>query len=275
MIRLLTPIGLALMTAQAFAQVQVPKSYSDGEVIYADELNTNLKAIADAVPPRDCTTDQIIKWNGSAWVCATGSLAGLACAEGQTIAYRDDAWQCGGCVPPGTAITNSNFDWAITDWFASGNDGQYGDITKWCTGAVTSMRNAFRDKTTFNEDISDWDTSNVTSMFGMFNGATSFNADIGGWDTSNVAEMVGVFEGATAFNRNISGWDTSNVTDMRYMFLGAAAFNQDLSSWVAGSLQACSDFATDATAWLGAYSGSIAGKTPPLSTPMIAAGCSE
>jgi hypothetical protein len=70
MIRLLTPIGLALMTAQAFAQVQVPKSYSDGEVIYADELNTNLKAIADAVPPRDCTTDQIIKWDGSAWVCA-------------------------------------------------------------------------------------------------------------------------------------------------------------------------------------------------------------
>ena len=72
MIRLLAAIGLALMTAQAFAQVQVPKSYSDGEVIDADELNTNLKAIADAVPPRDCNTDQIIKWDASseAWVCA-------------------------------------------------------------------------------------------------------------------------------------------------------------------------------------------------------------
>ena len=72
MIRLLMAIGLALMTAQAFAQVQVPKSYSDGEVIYADELNTNLKAIADAVPPRNCTTDQIIKWDASseAWACA-------------------------------------------------------------------------------------------------------------------------------------------------------------------------------------------------------------
>ena len=72
MIRLLTAIGLALMTAQAFAQVQVPKSYSNGEVIDADELNTNLKAIADAVPPRDCTTDQIIKWDDTndAWVCA-------------------------------------------------------------------------------------------------------------------------------------------------------------------------------------------------------------
>ena len=72
MIRLLMAIGLALMTAQAFAQVQVPKSYSDGEVIDADDLNTNLKAIADAVPPRNCTTDQIIKWDASseAWVCA-------------------------------------------------------------------------------------------------------------------------------------------------------------------------------------------------------------
>ena len=72
MIRLLTAIGLALMTAQAFAQVQVPKSYSNGEVIDADELNTNLKAIADAVPPRDCTTDQIIEWDASneAWACA-------------------------------------------------------------------------------------------------------------------------------------------------------------------------------------------------------------
>ena len=72
MIRLLMAIGLALMTTQALAQVQVPKSYSDGEVIYADELNTNLKAIADAVPPRNCTTDQIIKWDASseAWACA-------------------------------------------------------------------------------------------------------------------------------------------------------------------------------------------------------------
>ena len=89
MVRLLTPIGLALMTAQAFAQVQVPKSYSDGEVIYADELNTNLKAIADAVPPRDCTTDQIIKWDGSAWVCADMPSPN---AGGDGAAYGSPVW---------------------------------------------------------------------------------------------------------------------------------------------------------------------------------------
>ena len=64
MIRLLMTIGFALVTTQASAQVAVPKSYVDGEVIHADEPNTNLEAIAGAVPPRTCTTDQIIKWNG-------------------------------------------------------------------------------------------------------------------------------------------------------------------------------------------------------------------
>ena len=88
MIRLLMAIGLALMTAQAFAQVQVPKSYSDGEVIYADELNTNLKAIADAVPPRNCTTDQIIKWDGSAWVCADMPSGGGGGGAGTRV-WRD------------------------------------------------------------------------------------------------------------------------------------------------------------------------------------------
>ena len=94
MIRLLTAIGLALMTTQALAQVQVPKSYSDGEVIYAEELNNNLKAIADAVPPRDCTTDQIIKWDGSDWVCATDPFAGLNCAVGDQLRMGSSGWEC-------------------------------------------------------------------------------------------------------------------------------------------------------------------------------------
>jgi hypothetical protein len=49
MIRLLMTIGFALVTTQASAQVAVPKSYVDGEVIHADELNTNLEAIAGTV----------------------------------------------------------------------------------------------------------------------------------------------------------------------------------------------------------------------------------
>ena len=204
----------------------------------------------------------------------------------------------GVCVPPGTAITDSNFDAAITDWIASGDDSQYGDITKWCTGAVTDMSEAFRDKTTFNEDISGWDTSQVTNMSLMFRGATAFNQSIGSWNTGKVEYMGAIFSNATAFNKNISTWDTSKVTSMEYMFYGATAFdqdigiwntsvvtnmkgmfqgaanfNQDLSNWNGSSLIFCSIFATSATAWLNAYGGSIAGKNPPLSASLITAGC--
>ena len=125
----------------------------------------------------------------------------------------------------------------------------------------------------FNEDISAWDTSNVTNMGGMFYDATAFNQDISGWDTSSVADMSYMFGLATAFNRVISGWDTSNVAIMFAMFDGATAFNQDLSSWDASLVANCDNFADDATAWLDAYAGSIAGKTPPLSESMIDAGC--
>ena len=89
MIRLLMTVGFALVTTQAFAQVAVPKSYVDGEVIDADELNTNLEAIAGAVPPRDCTTDQIIKWDGSAWVCADMPSSNTG---GDGAAYGSPVW---------------------------------------------------------------------------------------------------------------------------------------------------------------------------------------
>ena len=55
----------------------------------------------------------------------------------------------GPCVPPGIAITDSNFDAAITDWIGSIESGvpsAYGDISQWCTGAVTDMSDAFREK---------------------------------------------------------------------------------------------------------------------------------
>ena len=152
----------------------------------------------------------------------------------------------GACVPPGTAITDSNFDAAIADWFASGNDSQYGDITKWCTGAVTDMSNAFFDRTTFNEDISGWDTSEVRGMNSMFEEATNFNRPIGSWDTSNVTDMGYMFYYATSFNQPIGDWDTSNVTDMRVMFYVATNFNQDISGWNVDAVIYCLDFDTAA-----------------------------
>ena len=100
-----------------------------------------------------CEENQIVRYNGSAWVCATDSLAGLSCEEGQTITYRNGAWQCAACVAPGVLITDGNFYAAITDWFADGNNSVYGPISQWCTGNVTNMREAFFNEFNFNEDI--------------------------------------------------------------------------------------------------------------------------
>lgn len=97
--------------------------------------------------------------------------------------------------------------------------------------------------------------------------------------TSGMTSMEQMFDGqrdpsAQTFNEDISSWDTSAVTDMYKAFNHAFLFNQDLSSWDGSALTdgGCSDFANSATAWLAAYSGTIA-RTPPISPSMIAAGC--
>ena len=275
MIRLLTAIFL-FASFTAVAEVNLT-DINNNEVADAEVVMGNFNALKSEIeslptPPSDCSTNQIIRWSGSAWVCATDPLANLNCSAGDMLTYDGSAFTCS-CVPPGTAITDSNFDAAITDWLANANASQYGDITKWCTGAVTDMSFAFENSASFNADIGGWDTSNVTSMDFMFNNAYAFNGSIGswdtskvttmrsmfddaaafnrninGWDTSQVTSMNCMFDGAAAFNQNIGGWNTSNVTNMNCMFWGAAAFNQDLSGWVVDLVNSCSGFANDAGA---------------------------
>ena len=142
----------------------------------------------------------------------------------------------GACNAPGAAITDNNFSAAITDWLDKGNTSQYGDITRWCTGDVTDMSNAFNglestEKANFNADISGWNTSRVTNMNNMFRSNAAFNQDISKWDTSRVTTMRFMFERAAAFNRNIGGWKTGAVTDMDSMFSVAGNFNQNIGGW--------------------------------------------
>ena len=170
---------------------------------------------------------------------------------------------------PVTPLTNATFNTAITDWFTDPSAAQftdannvpyYGLIGDWDVSQVTDMNNAFKNKSTFNDDISRWDVSNVTIMTSMFSGATIFNQNIGGWNVGKVetfAEMFigtafnqdignwqigsdpsvitinmsGMFQGTTAFNQDIGGWDTSKVNVMQTMFRGAKAFNQYIGNW--------------------------------------------
>ena len=58
-----------------------------------------------------CTTDQIIKWDGTndVWVCATDPFAGLNCNVGDQLRMGSGGWECR--AEPITASLIQN-DWA-------------------------------------------------------------------------------------------------------------------------------------------------------------------
>ena len=153
------------------------------------------------------------------------------------------------------------------------NEGDTGDVggTLYTKRTESTVRNLVSN--TQWSDVASTCTTGITDMSGMFVYASNFDQDISSWDTSSVEDMFGMFVYASNFDQDISSWDTSSVTTMAYMFLGAESFNQDLSSWNGSALTNCTSFATGATSWLNAYSGSIAGKSPPLSQTLIDALC--
>jgi surface protein len=123
-----------------------------------------------------------------------------------------------------------------TTWSLGNN---YGTMPNWDTSLVTDMSGSddyfgFGKKSSFsrfNGDISKWNTSQVTSMRAMFYKGFDFNQDVGSWDVSQVTDMYQMFHSASAFNKNIANWDVSGVTNMANMFYSASAFNRDISSW--------------------------------------------
>jgi len=127
--------------------------------------------------------------------------------------------------------TNTELSNAVDDWFQGSHrtasvEALYGLIGDWCFGAgVTSMRELFYFRSTFNEDISKWDVSSVTNMYGMFKGASSFNQNLSSWDVSTVRNMNGMFHDSASFNQNLCQWGShmpswsflivwNNVADM-------------------------------------------------------------
>ena len=134
--------------------------------------------------------------------------------------------------------------------------GGHAAIGDWDTSMVTSMKELFRDKSSFNQPIGDWDTSQVTSMNSMFSSSAGRSTNLSGngipprsphdrhvlrsGELQSTDRRMGYLQGHRhawmftrhrAFNQPIGDWDTSKVTDMRSMFKLASSFNQPIGNW--------------------------------------------
>ncbi len=135
-------------------------------------------------------------------------------------------------------ITDTNFQDAINLWFnAEANaTANYGHIRDWNVSAVTSMSQAFKGRSNFNEDISGWDVSSVNFFGQMFMEASSFDQNIGDWNVSQGKSFGLMFMDASAFNQDIGDWNVSSAINMGNMFTRASAFDQDISDWDVSSV---------------------------------------
>ena len=81
-----------------------------------------------------CTTDQVMKWNGSAWACAADddTLAGLGCTIDQIAKWNGSAWVCAENVDTAeyteffNAVANPSVSLPLS---TAGSVGQYTSIT--------------------------------------------------------------------------------------------------------------------------------------------------
>ena len=124
--------------------------------------------------------------------------------------------------------TNVQFSEALTQCFVESSDGNCKcattacggsgvPISQWNTSGILYMQNAFKDKTTFNQDLSEWDTRSTINMYSMFENAAAFNQNIGAWDVTQVTDLKDMFNGASSFDHDISNWvlpEGAVTTDM-------------------------------------------------------------
>ena len=90
MIRLLTAV-LLFSSFDAVAEVTLTE-LNNNTPADADDVMDNFNALKNEIeslptPPTDCTADQIIKWDGSAWVCVTEPI---------TATLIQDSWEGAG-----------------------------------------------------------------------------------------------------------------------------------------------------------------------------------
>ena len=96
---------------------------------------------------------------------------------------------------------------------------------------VTSLKNMFRNCSSFNGILNNWNLSTISNISGMFADASVFNRPLDNWNVSSVTDMSETFYDAGTFNEPLDSWNTSSVTDMSGMFNEASSFNQNIDNW--------------------------------------------
>ncbi len=96
---------------------------------------------------------------------------------------------------------------------------------------VTSLKNMFRECTSFNGILNNWDVGTITDISGMLAEAVIFNRPLDLWNTINVTDMSWTFHRARRFNEPLDNWNTSSVVTMEYLFSEASSFNQNINNW--------------------------------------------
>lgn len=147
--------------------------------------------------------------------------------------------------------TNVQFSEALTQCFVESSDGNCKcattacggsgvPISQWNTSGILYMQNAFKDKTTFNQDLSAWDTRSTINMYSMFENAAAFNQNIGAWDVTQVTDLKDMFKGAVKFDYDLSTWILPASATTTAMFEGADAFNTKFACSTANKPSTCS-----------------------------------
>ncbi len=121
---------------------------------------------------------------------------------------------------------------------------------------VTSLKNMFKECTSFNGIMNNWNVSTITDISGIFANAEIFNRPLDNWNTINVTDMSEVFKNCYAFNEPLDNWNTASVTNMREMFYGTVPFNQNINNWdvsqvtdMSGMFVACRRFNQPLNLW--------------------------
>lgn len=121
---------------------------------------------------------------------------------------------------------------------------------------VTSLKNMFKECTSFNGIMNNWNVSTITDISGIFTNAEIFNRPLDNWNTINVTDMSEVFKNCYAFNEPLDNWNTASVTNMREMFYATVPFNQNINNWdvsqvtdMSGMFVACRRFNQPLNLW--------------------------